>query len=552
MKRITISDDHSVGSKIEERNLLALRERSVKAKKSLTDGFSRESDQPAFKASRRNTALQERQLQLMLLEQQNKKRLLEARQKQPVSSGLAGNSDNNMWTSASSVDIPQEIVTNGKNEHTIQTKLRRILERTDPSKLDLQKLQDYIELLQAQIQQHDQVQSERTPSRYQILYRIKKQENIEQSNSIGRQQGRVSTFFDPPEWVKGQDGAAYVRSNLPLENFDLYLEKNKDISFIVYRDFDMASQQLKVHPDNGQDPEKANSHVPQPSGETVRPVNKDLIQAMKILLSSQQEYSQLSSQFSVSLELPAPYLFIYHSRKYLESFLDGLRLQAKAQVTFLVEYIEKQFADEYATADSLLTRNKISPDYVRYLFKPGDVLVSRIEGQYRGFVSKTWPKIERQYRASRTQVVSRSGTTLPLYGSQNAKARMENDEIVVHVSKIDVWSWTFDGNFQRQNKALNLEIPAFRNDDRDSNGKATLQAHVQNQQSRRGLLEQNISDLNVYPIQYASPDIVDKCRRRGKVFWKCRSCSYVSYREADGETVGNSVSPTKLASVDLD
>ena len=51
-----------------------------------------------------------------------------------------------------------------------------------------------------------------------------------------------------------------------------------------------------------------------------------------------------------------------------------------------------------------------------------------------------------------------------------------------------------------------------------------------------------ISDLDVFPIQYASPEIVEECRRRGKMFWKCRKQWLVSYQDKETESIQNLVS----------
>lgn len=44
-------------------------------------------------------------------------------------------------------------------------------------------------------------------------------------------------FFDHPDWVQGQRTETHIKSNLSLNKFELYLEKSKDISFIVYQNF---------------------------------------------------------------------------------------------------------------------------------------------------------------------------------------------------------------------------------------------------------------------------------------------------------------------------
>ncbi|KAL9044388.1 MAG: hypothetical protein Q9214_002471 [Letrouitia sp. 1 TL-2023] len=443
---ITISDDRSADSKIEERNLLALRGRETKT-------TEREASPPTPILAYPPTAREGRELRERRDREQERQLGISIGQQELEQ--ISSNNSAAMDANAVGSDINQ------------------VLDPADPSKVDLQKLQDYIGILQAQAGGFKSIESSLPPFRYKIIYRIQRlelaqQELVQQQN--GKQYGKkweecYVPFFDHPEWVRGHGTASDIKSNLPLTNFELYLERNKDISFIVYRNFDLKSARSTTA--SGTDSESDGiAHRPHHTNETVRLVNKDLIEAIKALLDSQQQYAELAHEFSVSLELPAPYLFIYHNRKNLEKFQDSLSVYAKAQVSLLLNYVTEQYADEYAAADSLLSRNKISPKLLRYLFKPGDLLISRVEGQYKGYVSTSWPKISGSKKVSRMgAATSHKGAEISLYGTQDADARMANDKIIVYFCRVDVWDWGFDENFQRQHSTLSLDIPA--NEDRE-------------------------------------------------------------------------------------
>lgn len=119
---------------------------------------------------------------------------------------------------------------------------------------------------------------------------------------------------------------------------------------------------------------------------------------------------------------------------------------------------------------------------------------------------------------------------------------MANDKTTLHVCDINVWHWAFDGNFQRQHLTLCLEIPAVENGENDTDTKGKGKATAQGDKPHNDMGEKNISDLNVFPMQYASAEIVANCRRRGKTFWKCRTRSYVSYQATERDSVQNLVS----------
>ena len=135
-----------------------------------------------------------------------------------------------------------------------------------------------------------------------------------------------------------------------------------------------------------------------------------------------------------------------------------------------------------------------------------------------------------------------NGTALPFYGTQDAAASVATDKITVHVCQINVWHWDFDGNFQRQYETLCLEIPAVEGEGKnatDVKGKNSVE--TEGKEHKPDLRGKDISELNVFPIHYASAEIIDKFRRRGKTFWKCRNRSYVSYQDSEMESIQNLV-----------
>ena len=420
---------------------------------------------------------------------------------------------------------------NGVDGHSMEAGLQSVLGGTIPSSLEVQKLQEYIGLLQAKCQQFEAMQKAQTPSRHQVFYRLLRREDVKLQKRHTAVDQVSGTFFDHPEWVRGENDVRHAKCSLPLDNFDLYLEKNKDISFIVYRNFDPNLDSTVAKSATNGGTKAKGAYLPKPTGETIRPVGRDLIEAIKAILESREEYAQLLANYKTSHELPAPYLFIYHSRNNLDDILDKLSFSAQKQLSLLSNYVTEQYSHEYAAADYLLSQNKISPEYIQYLFKPGDVLVSRIDGQYIGCVATSWPKFKS------TRVGASVGARV------GQEIRLKRDKITVHIWSVDTWSWDFDGNFQRKNKTLQLEIPADEDecmDNLEAKGKNSVEAKTKKNSAE--LTGQNIAGLNVFPIQYASAEIAEKLRQRGKTFWKCRTRCFVSYQENENESVQTMVS----------
>ena len=468
--------------------------------------------------------------------------------------GVSTGSPTAMGMAATPSAPPTEISTtdplNGLDDQTIKTMLQDVLDGADVSKPDLQKLQKYIEFLQVKSREDDTIQQDTAPPRSQVIYRIRRDEVVH-DHTGSKTVEKYLPFFDHPEWVKGQGTASRIQSSLPLQNLDLYLEKNKDVAFIVYRTFDLDTTGIAAKPGIDGATRDTAAHLPQYSSESIRPVNIDLIEAIKALLGSRQEYIEILREFSTSYELAAPYLFIYHSRNSLEGFINNLPLPAKAQLSLLFKFVTEAYTDEYAAADSLLSHGKISPGHVRYLFKPGDLLMSRVNGQYMGYISTSWPEINCNKKISRMHANRSShGTGHSLYGSQEADARMATDKSAIDVYRFKAWRWAFDGNFQRIHECLEMELPRIEDGQNATDIKGKTTVATQGKEHRPPLEERDISDLNVFPMQYASAELVDKCRRRGKTFWKCRSRNYVSYQVSELESIQNLVSAFVIYGID--
>ncbi|KAI8955849.1 hypothetical protein F4801DRAFT_586532 [Xylaria longipes] len=333
--------------------------------------------------------------------------------------------------------------------------------------LDLVGLQSYITRLEKRAKDLGAPESNpRQNYSYCTLYRILGFEHTSDSSGCGsaRRRGLSSPFFDPPEWI-GSSQNGMLRCRIPVENLDLYLEKNKHLSFIVYKTY--------VLPEGRQ------------SFFATRRYSQDLIEGIRTLLESKDEYSDLWQNFQGTSELNAPYLFVYHQRT------------------------------DWDTLRGDITSGKITSKYIQYLFKPGDILIECDGDFHLGWVAKSWVKYKDTSQTTRGQAMDMNtrGSQIPLYGTIEASKRMANEKLWVQNWYVGGWHWEFDGNFQRKEKGLIFSIPE------EANSNTSAEDGIP------------IQDLRVYPIQHAPAEIVQKLRKRCKTFWNCRVRGFVSYKD---------------------
>ncbi|TGJ82867.1 hypothetical protein E0Z10_g5894 [Xylaria hypoxylon] len=355
---------------------------------------------------------------------------------------------------------------------------------------------------------------------YSTLYRILEYKS---SDPLGRGSVRALSrpFFDPPEWVGSRHNGT-LRCSVPVENFDLFLEKNKDISFIVYKTY------VLLEPGRQSDflqPEDAPKFK---IDESIKPVTEDLIGGVRSLLESKDEFSELWQIFKATKELNAPYLFVYHQRADWDRLRGDVAQSSQEQLMMLWNYIIQSHGDEYAAADRLIASGKITSKYIQYLFKPGDILIQYDGDFHLGWVAKSWAKYEDTFSTARGKSMGMNtrGSRIPLYGTIEASKRMANGGLWFQNWHLSGWNWEFDGNFQRREKVLSFSIPEETNSKSESAN--ILKAKFQDTSVEDGI---PIQDLRVYPIRHAPEEIVQKLRKRCKTFWKCRVRGFVSYEE---------------------
>jgi hypothetical protein len=485
LKRLTISDDQSTGSAFKGRILSALQPRDLRL---------RGTHQKGIEYTNRFDVNDLRTMENFNASQPSAASLPSTAQGLQLSKNAATESFDR---TVSALVVNKIALTKGKAvvpDGTSSVSFENVSISTDSEEgtisgaplSEVRDLQDYILNLQKKAKAFDDLQMLREPRRHEVLYRLRHGKD-------------VSIYFDRPVWVIGEK-KRMLRSNLPLANLSSYLEKHHDLAFIVYKDFDV--NELEVAKSRTTSSENSDNdiilEVPN-TYESISPVSQDLHGAVAALLHSRPEFSDLLSWYQDKSLLPAPYLAIYHSRCTMNDLMQNLSESCRKQLSLLLEYVFSVYGGEYAAADDLLSRGKVSLPYVKYLFKPNDILVVKKGDDVEGFVSKSWPLNTR---------VRDSKCSSSLYSDPHSFKGPPRT--VYRTWEIQAWSWKFDGTFYRENADLTLEL-----DENDS-------------------AEQNITDLNIRPLTYVTRDVKELLKCRGETFWRCRFRHFVSYKENSG------------------
>ncbi|KAH7200987.1 hypothetical protein BKA60DRAFT_528147 [Fusarium oxysporum] len=325
-------------------------------------------------------------------------------------------------------------------------------------------------------------EARRGPPRYEVIHSVR----CEQS----RMEGRL--YLDQPWVVESGPNNAHLRGSQPILNFELFLERNKEVVFVVYKDYRCCGRQQnsrsKAHMEPGGQVE-ASSLL---TAEHISIISPELSSAM-VDFSETALAEFPHTDFKEGEEMKHPYIWWFHRRKEINEVLGKHELSPWSLMVNLVrEYVLERMAEEWETVDELLARKKISLKYMDYLFIPDQIAISTEQGRdiskLQGVVTQGW---------------------------------LERQPFLDYSAIVNVTFWTFDGTFRKVSKEYSIkDLPI------------TLLAEME---------EFNITDLPLYPIDYASHETTEAIRKRGRMFWKCRLRNYVGLAQEASEEIQDSI-----------
>jgi hypothetical protein len=556
-ERTTISDDRSAGSNLEVRNLAALKDRAAPRSNQspLEERLKQSTPAPASHPLRRSNAeyvpIYGTRNESDTRTIQKYKSLLEHGRSQQrfgrLQFGDVLTDDTYVHYKEASKDGPTisgflEPLLGLQSELVAKDQWTEDVGKTDNSSnvhtAHIQVLQHKISDMQKELQQLEAQKSKHVEQQYRTLYRI-----------------NGSRYFDHPEWTQGHNS---IVSRIPVKNLDLFLERNKNVTFIVYRDFERQS--------TGKKETMFSSSPPKNIRESIHPVNKMLRKTLESMFAQDWRYESDLNHLRRTGEIKAPYLFLYHHRRCWIDMTTQYPHSIREHLSLFASYISDTYGKEYDAADSSFARREISSDSVKYMFQPGDILISRTAGQYRGLIASSWPQESATAPARGHQRLLHPSHSYGLHIPSNGKASESDDgnsdldmsddpvddydsdpsiltfrtrsfanedhEKSVSAGKaskefsIQVYKWSFDGDFKREADNVTLKLSCSTNN-------ASTNAKLW-----------SMYDLDTYPLKFAPSVLAQQLRQRGLMFWKCRKRCLISYREASPEAHNEVTTPS--------
>lgn len=341
--------------------------------------------------------------------------------------------------------------------------------------------------LETENAKYQQETSQNTPIKIQVFHCLMDNYHSEEEEDNDEYNDDAPAYLTAPCWkVYGEE--VTLRGQLHVADPEGYVEKQGDISFVIYKYYSVehqiselreAMKLMKPLPD----PEPAHQHVFLVSDETKQAVRSffDMDPAIR------DEFPHLDEK----KRLRSPYIWWYHTRKTHNIHL--LEHRQSQLVSELTNWIEATYSPLYDKIDNQFSRGKVSPMSMRYLVRPGRVLVSNTGSTAQGYLA----------------------TARPIGGKD-----VIPEDLRPRHEKKDKWSWEVKGASLGYEGELHWK---------DSILKLALEGEFEDD-------EVDINSLDFVPLEYSNHEMQKLLERRGETFWRCRNRQLISYEASSTDS----------------
>ncbi|KAH8642645.1 hypothetical protein IG631_00108 [Alternaria alternata] len=311
-------------------------------------------------------------------------------------------------------------------------------------------------------------------------------------------------YLDEPRWEPTEGYGVRLLANNPIRRLEYYLDHHPEIAFAIYKDYEQDVLQ------DSREIETADGiyRSPTPTHEILSLISPHMQDAVEELIQQIPRFDYYFPHFRLHQDIPAPYLFMYYSTPFIPKVLPKLGTRCQNLIKQLQTAIAKSYGHEYTSAKLQAEKGMITRKHLKYLIRPGDVLVSSAsEGNIpQACIATGWIEAKETILDNHEYEKWEHSQTSLIEGHDPLANPTSSRKMTTYVWKVPVWNWSFNGTFARHETMTNIMMSLAHEGD-----------------------SIEIRSLNKYPLQYAAAEIRPVLEKRGRTFWSLRSRRYVSY-----------------------
>jgi hypothetical protein len=202
-----------------------------------------------------------------------------------------------------------------------------------------------------------QASAQRGPPRFQMVHEI----------ACHHSRGEQGVFLDPPTVVNYGPHDAHARSSRRIANMELFLERNKEITFLIYRRYECCG---KIPPDekllykNDTDDMNLQALL---NREYIDIISPELRKAMSHLGENLKDipFPDLWGDGAV---VNYPYDWWFHSVDQIQNVTSTMLPEFQKHISLFAHYLQESLGKEWEIVHQLLSRQKITTGFIHYLF----------------------------------------------------------------------------------------------------------------------------------------------------------------------------------------
>lgn len=324
----------------------------------------------------------------------------------------------------------------------------------------------------------------------------------------------ISLYLDPPhvlyhnDFYDDKEPSVTLRGDMPIPNLNIYLSRHPEIVLVVFKNYDTDTMISGMYDALGEyDDNISPAQKVVPTSESLMVVSGTTWRGIRSIFLKLSDDSKQQGKIKLLRELEAPYLYVFHHRDALNGFAKKLTGATRSTWALLLYYIDASYGTEHRNVRKMIRDARVTRRYIQYLFKPGDVVLSDVDTNPAAYEIMTEVEATRQGRNSSSDSNSRdseySVDETPADGGDDSSITFSGNRTSI---VIETRHWEFDGLFKKSRKTLYLHL--------------------------NGPLDREIpiKSLDIFPIKFAEPGVIDRIKHRGLELWKSRGCRYVSYK----------------------
>jgi len=345
------------------------------------------------------------------------------------------------------------------------------------------------------------------------------------------------SYLGRPSWDHGTRSGLYLRGTRPIWNTAKWMKQQRHILFVILNDYPF------LHPsDYGVKIKDIldTSSPPPPFHQSIL-LRRSMVSAMERFARFYPSFNTVFPDFDFEQEIKAPYLVLFYMFPDWQEKASLLDNDHRHRIKALFTYMTREHGPCFELSLQRLGAGRISVDELKYLVKPGDVVVRPKPG-LTAFMATSWMTCDDQIIRRKPSEHADAWEDSSYHESASSSEYSEDiiDPDVRHIMvrdrnqengeqkrrsalrqgdgdmgqlwTVSGWNWMLQaGKLSRCHDVLDMRVNANANELFD------------------------VTSLEWYPLRYASQHVKDLLSKRGHTYWRCRERQFVGYaHQADG------------------